>query len=202
MSRRRSFPWSRSTPAELRFPLEGPSVALRPFTLDDIPAAHLIYSDPEVMRWVGHGAVPSEAASGSIIRQYMAHQEAHGFAFWAVIERSTGTLIGDAGLARTVGGDVEMGYTLRRAWWGRGLGTEAAGLCVAAARGPLGLPAVRALVEPPNAASRHVLEKLGFTEAGVTTAFGREHLVYRLDFGGEKQISPGSAGFRVARGGR
>jgi ribosomal-protein-alanine N-acetyltransferase len=182
MNRRRPFRWSRAVPAELTFPLEGPSVSLRPFALADIPAAHLIYSDPVVMRWVGHGAVRHEAASGSIIRQYIAHQEAHGFAFWAVIERNTGTLIGDAGLARTVGGDIEMGYTLRREWWGRGLGTEAAGLCVAAARGPLGFAAIRALVEPPNAASRHVLEKLGFHEDGVTIAFGREHLVYRLAF--------------------
>ena len=75
-----------------------------------------------------------------------------------------------------------MGYTLRRDFWGRGLGTEVAGLCVATAEGPLGLPRVRALVEAPNAASRHVLDKLGFRQNGVTVAFGREHLVYVREF--------------------
>lgn len=162
------------------FPLVGPSLALRPFTLADVPAAHLVYSDPAVMRYVGHGAVGSITGTESMVRQYMAHQRTHGFGFWAVTDRATGVIIGDAGLARTVDGEVEMGYTLAKAWWGRGLGTEAATLCVAAARGPLGLTRLRALVEEPNVASQRVLEKLGFSRDGVTLAFDREHLVYRL----------------------
>lgn len=162
------------------FPLLGPSIALRPFTLADVPTAHLVYSDPEVMRWVGHGAVGSITGTESMIRQYMAHQRTHGFGFWAVTDRGTGVVIGDAGLARTIDGEVEMGYTLAKAWWGKGRGTEAASLCVEAARGPLGLKRLRSLVEEPNIASRHVLEKLGFERDGVTMAFEREHLVYRL----------------------
>lgn len=162
------------------FPLVGPSLALRPFTLADVPAAHLVYSDPDVMRFVGHGAVSSITGTESMVRQYMAHQRTHGFGFWAVTDRATGVLIGDAGLARTIDGEVEMGYTLAKAWWGRGLGTEAATLCVEAARGLLGIERLRALVEEPNLASRHVLEKLGFERDGVTMAFEREHLVYRL----------------------
>lgn len=164
----------------VEFPLVGPSLALRPFTLADVPAAHLIYSDPDVMRFVGHGAVSSITGTESMVRQYMAHQRTHGFGFWAVTDRATGVLIGDAGLARTVDGEVEMGYTLAKAWWGRGLGTQAASLCVDAARGPLGVTSLRSLVEAPNLPSRHVLEKLGFEQDGVTMAFEREHLVYRL----------------------
>lgn len=167
----------------VQFPLVGASIELRPFTLDDVPAAHEVYRDPEVMRYVGHGAVGATVGTESMIRQYMAHQRAHGFGFWAVIERQTGALIGDAGLARTAAGEVEMGYTLSRAWWGRGFATQAAGLCVEVARGPLQIPRLRALVEAPNTASRHVLEKLGFHESGVTMAFDREHLVYRLELG-------------------
>src|ERR1700712_4597836 len=113
---------------------------------------HEIYSDPEVMRYVGHGAVRTVGGTEAIVRQHISHQRAHGFGFWAVVEREGGTVIGDAGLARTLAGDVEMGYTLGRAWWGRGLATQAGGLCVAAAQGPLTLPGLRALVEAPNAA--------------------------------------------------
>ena len=163
----------------MEFPLVGPTVQLRPFTAADVTAAHRVYSDPEVMRWVGHGAVRALSGTESMIRQYMAHQRTHGFGFWAVVDRRSGELIGDAGLARTIDGEVEMGYTLGRPWWGRGLATEAAGLCVEAARSPLGLARLRALVEEPNLASRHVLEKLGFERDGVTLAFDREHLVYR-----------------------
>lgn len=164
----------------VEFPLVGQSIALRPFTLDDVPAAHLVYRDPQVMRFVGHGPVASLSGTESMVRQYMAHQRAHGFGFWAVIDRKSGLLIGDAGLARTADGEVEMGYTLAQAWWGRGIATEAATLCVEAARGPLGIPRLRALVEAPNRASRRVLEKVGFHKDGVTMAFDREHVVYRL----------------------
>jgi [ribosomal protein S5]-alanine N-acetyltransferase len=165
----------------LELPIVGERVVLRPFTMDDAQSAHRIYSDPQVMRWVGHGAVSSLAATESILRQYMAHQRIHGFAFWAVTDAVTGSVIGDAGLARTAEGEIEMGYTLARECWGRGIGTETAGLCVDAAR-RLGCTGVRALVEEPNGASRRVLEKLGFERDGVTLAFGRPHLVYRRTF--------------------
>lgn len=166
----------------LDFPLVGASIELRPFQLADIPAIHEVYRDPEVMRWVGEGAVTGIDVTGSMVRQYMAHQRLHGFGFWAVVEREDGTVIGDAGLSLTVTGEVEMGYTLGRAWWKRGLGSQAAALCVAAAFGPLQLPELRALVEEPNHASRRVLEKLGFQRDGTAIAFGRVHLVYRLRF--------------------
>ena len=162
------------------FPISGPTVELRPFVLSDAPQVHRAYSDPEVMRYVGRGAVGDLATTEAMVRQYMAHQDAHGFGFWAVVDRATGDVIGDAGLALTLHGEVEMGYTLGRAWWGAGRGTEAAGLCVGAAFGELRIEALRALVEAPNRASRHVVEKLGFHQDGVTVAFDREHIVYRL----------------------
>lgn len=161
-------------------PLVGASVELRPFSIDDAPAIHAVYSDPEVMRWVGRGAVTTLEATRTMLRQYMAHQDAHGYAFWAVVDRASGQVIGDGGLALTVTGEVEMGYTLGRPWWGQGRGTQVAGLWVATAFGALEVPRLRALVEAPNRASRHVLEKLGFRQDGVTMAFDREHLVYRL----------------------
>ena len=162
------------------FPITGTSILLRPFTLHDVPQVHQVYSDPEVMRYVGRGAVADLAATTSMVRQYMAHQDAHGYGFWAVVDKASGMVIGDAGLAQTIHGEVEMGYTLGRAWWGAGRGTQAAGLCVRAAFDELEITALRALVEAPNRGSRHVLEKLGFVQDGVTMAFDREHLVYRL----------------------
>ena len=38
-----------------------------------------------------------------------------------------------------------------------------------------------AQVEPENAASRHVLAKLGMTEREERTAYGRPHLLYAVD---------------------
>jgi RimJ/RimL family protein N-acetyltransferase len=156
---------------------------LRPFTESDHDAIHAVYSDPEVMRWVGHGAHRTASETARALRGYADALRARGYGFVAVIERSTGDLIGDAGL-HPLGGrgpDVELGYTLARASWGRGYATEAGAALVAHAFDALAAPRVMAQVEPENLASRHVLEKLGMTERGVRLTYGRPHLLYGVD---------------------
>ncbi len=166
-------------PARLVFPLESERLLLRPFVETDVAPMRRVYGDPQVMRWVGHGPITTEDGVRGMLAQYSTHQRAHGFAFWAVIERASGEVIGDAGLALTGTGEIEMGYTLARDRWGVGLGTEVAQLCAHTALEVLHYPQVRALVEPENAASRHVLQKAGFAQDGSTVAFGRPHLVMR-----------------------
>lgn len=163
---------------QLAFPLVGRTIELRPFTAGDAEAMLRVYGDPEVMRWVGHGAVTSLDGVRSMLHQYMSHQQLHGFAFWAVVDRDSGAVIGDGGLARTIGGEIEMGYTLARHAWGHGRGTEVAALVAHTALDTLGFPKVRALVEPENEGSQRVLLRLGFEPSGTTLAFGRPHLVF------------------------
>ena len=165
----------------MELPLRTPRLELRPFTDADLPAAHRIYSDPEVMRYVGHGPVGSEHESRGMLAAYTAHQAVHGYSFWAVVERASGALIGDAGLflSQGIGPDVELGYTLARRSWGRGYATEAARACLDAAFGPLGLDEVIALVVPDNSRSLRVVARLGMAPDGRRHAYGREHLVFR-----------------------
>jgi [ribosomal protein S5]-alanine N-acetyltransferase len=174
----------------VELPLRTARLELRPFTDADIPAAHRIYSDPEVMRYVGHGAVRSENETRGMLAAYAAHQTTHGFSFWAVVERATGTQIGDTGLflSQSVGPDVEVGYTLARDAWGQGYATEAARACLDAAFGPLDLDAVIALVVPENARSLRVVARLGMTPDGRRHAYGREHLVFRVARSATKRL--------------
>jgi RimJ/RimL family protein N-acetyltransferase len=59
-------------------------------------------------------------------------------------------------------GELEVGWIVRRAWWGRGYATEAvqAVLSLAAAR------PVAAAIRPSNAASRRVADKVGLVADG------------------------------------
>jgi [ribosomal protein S5]-alanine N-acetyltransferase len=159
--------------------LDTPRLQLRPFGPGDAVRVHPVYSDPEVRRYVATGPMGSLALTERLLADYAAHQVRHGFSFWAVIERESGTVIGDSGLYRTPGGDVELGYTLGAAWWGRGYATEAAGAWLECAFGRLGIREVTALAEPANLASLHVLEKLGMRRDGERLAFGRPHAVFR-----------------------
>ena len=98
----------------LDFPLRGDRLDLRPFVEADLEAMHRVYGDPEVMRHVGEGGAVTREESERMLAAYREHQAEHGFAFWAVSDRASGTLIGDAGLEVTADG-VELGYTLARA---------------------------------------------------------------------------------------
>lgn len=163
----------------IRFPLLSDRLRLRRFRADDDRAIHEVYGDPEVMRHVAYCRAASPAESAEMVADYVRHQEEHGYAFWVIEERATGTVIGDAGFeARDEG--AEFGYTLARAWWGRGLATEAGRLCVSAAFRDLGLPLLTAVVDPRNPASSRVLDKLGFGFRLRRTAYDRPHDEYLL----------------------
>ena len=159
--------------------LETPRLTLRPFGSGDAPLVHRVYSNPDVMRYVATGPMADLSVTERLLQDYEAHQKRLGYSFWAVIERSSGELIGDSGLYRTPAGEVELGYTLGIPWWGRGYATEAASAWLSCAFGPLGISEVVALAEPANAASMRVLEKLGMRRTGERIAFGRPHAVFR-----------------------
>jgi RimJ/RimL family protein N-acetyltransferase len=172
--------------------LATPHLDLRPFAETDAAAMHRIYSDPVVMRYVATGPAANLGVSQRLLRDYTVHQRTHGFSFWGVVERSSGALIGDAGLYRTPAGEVELGYTLGAPWWGRGYATEAAEAWLDAAFGRLGIDAVIALAEPANTASLRVLEKVGMQRTGERTAFGRPHLVYRREVAEDARVTGSS----------
>ncbi len=138
-----------------------------------------MYGNAEVMRYVGDGEPASLEHTTKMLRSYREHQHDHGYAFWAVVEAESGRPIGDAGFAVTDHG-VELGYTLGRDWWGRGLATEAAALCVQTAFGPLGLQRLVGLADAANPASAHVLTKLGFQFQRDLMAYGRPHTQFVL----------------------
>jgi RimJ/RimL family protein N-acetyltransferase len=163
--------------------LTTPRLWLRPFAAADHDAIHAIYSDPDVMRYVGNGAHRTAADTAAALRSYADSLASRGYSFVAVIERETGALIGDGGLYpfAGTGPDLELGYTLARASWGRGYATELGRALLVHAFGPLRAERVLAQVEPDNRASRHVLEKLGMTPRGRRTTYGRPHLLYGIE---------------------
>ena len=156
---------------------------LRPFELVDQEAIHAVYADPEVMRFVGHGAHRTMAETATALRTYGDVLARRGYSFLAVTEREGGALIGDGGLHPLggVGPDVELGYTLGRRAWGKGYATELGQALVEYAFTVLRVQRVVAQVEPANAASRRVLTKLGMTERELRMAYGRPHLLYAVE---------------------
>ncbi|MGW5667672.1 GNAT family N-acetyltransferase [Micromonospora sp. NPDC003776] len=69
----------------------------------------------------------------------------------------------------------EIGYAVHPDDWGRGLGTEIAGLLLRLAFEQVGLHRVEATTRPDHVASCRVLEKVGMRREGVS----RDHLLVR-----------------------
>ena len=133
-------------------PLVTERLELRAFEPDDLEALHAIYGDPEVTRFIP--AHPTLEHTRRALDIHVREARAGNPAFWALIERESGRLIGDAGVGQAAG--AVRDYAL----------------------GPLALPEVLALVRPANAASINVLQKIGMERVGTRSAYGAEHLVY------------------------
>ena len=76
------------------------------------------------MRMIG-GALTIEATREQI-ELYIAPHDRLGHSCWAVLDRQTGAMTGEAGLV-PLGGEgppIELGYAFGTAFWGRGLATE------------------------------------------------------------------------------
>jgi ribosomal-protein-alanine N-acetyltransferase len=134
-------------------------LAVRPKTADDVDALHVVYGDADVMRFSG-GRFTTLERTRSFVTSHIGHQETHGFSMWALVERGSGTLVGDVGFLAYEDG-VEIGWHLRRSAWGQGYATEAARACLAHGFDRFDFPRVSAFTESGNAASLRVIEKLG-----------------------------------------
>ncbi len=163
--------------------LETERLRLRPFTPDDVDAYYEgISRDPDVMRYLPGGKPRLRSDSQWVVGYFIHHMELHGFGIWAVEEKTSGALIGHAGLEYIPAAeDVEIAYTLAKAYWGRGYATEAARAALSYGFETVDLDAVYGLAFPANTASRNVMRKLGMDYQGVTDRFyGSELACYHL----------------------
>ena len=143
---------------------ETPRLILRHFDVADADALQHVFGDPHVMHFGPGVQTPQWVAEW--LRTWIDRRYATwGFGMWAVVEKSSGGVIGYCGLTqfnnRCAPDDVELGYRLARAHWGRGYATEAATAARDHAFGALALPRIIAMIDPRNTASLRVAEKLG-----------------------------------------
>jgi RimJ/RimL family protein N-acetyltransferase len=142
--------------------IETERLRLRPLGPDDLDTVARWNADPEFTRHLTGRLTRGETAT--VLARWLRHWEEHGFGLLAVIDKETGDLIGRTGAHyhRAWPRDPEIGWALDPAWWGRGLATEAGAACVEWAFGTLGFERVVSIATEANAASRRVMEKLGF----------------------------------------
>ena len=124
--------------------------------------------DPQVMRYIGLGEVWSRDASDERFRHQLDHWRAHGFGWRSAVEKATRAWLGFVGLnyvppeaTEVPPGEVEIGWWLTPAVWGRGLATEGALALRDEAFERVGLERIIGRYQPENVASGRIMEKIG-----------------------------------------
>jgi RimJ/RimL family protein N-acetyltransferase len=141
-------------------------LVLRRFTEDDVDLLVELDSDPEVMRHLTGAPTPRAEIADEVLPRLLSHYERHpDTAIWAA--HAAGEFIGWFMLRPDRDtGEIELGYRLRVAAWGRGYATEGAVALLRTAFAGLGLTRVIARTMTVNHASRRVLEKAGLRLVG------------------------------------
>lgn len=152
------------------FRLETERLVLREWTDDDLDALAALSGDPQVMRYITGGKTRTREQSAKGLARQQDHQSRLGYAFWAAEEKASGRVIGLNGIQPLLEtGDVEIGWWLEVAAWGKGLATEGARRSAAFAFEEAGLERLVAIAAPENTASIRIMDKLGMTFARATT---------------------------------
>jgi RimJ/RimL family protein N-acetyltransferase len=159
---------------------------LRPWRVDDAEAALGIFGDGEVARWLSPAMdrVSDESAMRLVLQQWTAEDSRMmpPAGRWAIELREDGRLVGGAILLPLPPGDedLEMGWQLHPAAWGRGYATEAGGALARWAFGK-GADEVFAVVRPANKRAEATVRRIGMDWVGETGKYYDLRLqVFRL----------------------
>jgi RimJ/RimL family protein N-acetyltransferase len=138
-------------------------LTLRPFNLNDAEFIIDLVNQPSFIQNIRDVGVRTVADAEKYLENGPISSYAkNGFGLLAVTLNDTGQPIGMCGLIkRDTLEDVDIGYAFLPDFWGRGYAVEAAQAVMSHAKEVLELKRVVAIVDPVNAGSIRVLEKIG-----------------------------------------
>src|SRR6266446_8997118 len=147
-------------------------LTVRPRTMGDLEVCMAMDCDPEVTRFLP-GPWADPIAHRAFVEERIRHAYPADMGYWSIIapEGFVGWIL--LAPLDLHGPEIEIGWRLVRAAWGRGYATEAARPVLDHALNTLGLPEVIADIDPANTASVNVASKLGFLPASSVPFHGR-----------------------------
>jgi len=181
--------------------LETQRLILRQFTEDDADHLFELDSDREVIRFTNIGLINGgdpidtdyEAIKSKILPRFIKYYENYdGYGFWAVIEKSSNEFIGWFHLRPALDNitvhvynenEIELGYRLRKAAWGKGYATEGSRSLIVKGFSELDTQRIVSTALVANTASIRVMEKAGlkFDQTFIHQVTNQEAVKYALN---------------------
>jgi RimJ/RimL family protein N-acetyltransferase len=144
--------------------IESERLILRELDMSDETALAAVWGDAEVMKRCG-GALSADIIR-KVIRINRENCRMHGYAVFAVVQKSDGALIGAAGCKPDADNPrrAELIYHFGQAYWGRGYASEAVSAYLQWASDSHCMDDIFASALSDNTASIRILEKNGFVQ--------------------------------------
>jgi len=147
--------------------IETEKFILRDLKMEDALGMFELDSDPEVLIYLGNNPLTSIEQSKKIIENVHKQYEKNGIGRWAIIDKNTDEFIGWTGLkyeekVREDFNYYDLGYRLKKKFWGKGIATETSLISLEYGFNVLNLKKISATAHIGNKASNKVLQKVGF----------------------------------------
>jgi RimJ/RimL family protein N-acetyltransferase len=159
--------------------IETARLRLRLFRPEDLDPLATMFRDPQVMRYVADGKPADREVAHKALTSVIDHWRRHGFGRWAVENKETHQFLGYGGL-RSLLGTPEVVYHFATANWGQGFATELARASLRFGFEDHQFERIVAIAKPENAASIHVMEKLGMQYEMHTSYYDIDVVQYEL----------------------
>jgi len=172
--------------------IETGRLRLRMFRLEDLDTLAVLFADPDVMRYVGEGKPILRDEAERALISIIQHWRRTGFGRWAVEDKATREFVGFGGL-RSLFATPEVVYHFARPHWGKGFATELATASLRYGFEEHRFERIVAIAKPENAASIHVMEKLGMHFEMQTSYYGIEVVEYAITR--EEFIKPANSAY-------
>ncbi|WP_206363524.1 GNAT family N-acetyltransferase [Sphingomonas crocodyli] len=152
--------------------IETDRLRLRQHRVDDLDACAVLGRDPIAVEFI-YKAPLSREDVWHRLQRFAGHWALLGYGLFVVEEKATGRIIGEVGLAdfkRGLGEDFdgapEFAWVMSSDVHGKGYASEAAKAALGWIEVKMAPPRVVCIIDPENAASLRVAEKLGFRAYG------------------------------------
>lgn len=133
---------------------------LRPFSYEEWQDFYFIVSNPENLTFIFPGKTNEDEAKVLMVEMFMKNP----LGKWAIEDKKFHQLLGAISFEKIneSSGQAELGYFIRKDFWGKGLATEAVKNISFLAFYQLGLKELSIITHLENIASQKVAEKSGF----------------------------------------
>lgn len=150
--------------------IETERLVLRRWAPEDGPAMEAIWRERDIWRAIQPDIPFDPDQWRRMLDRQLDHWERHGYGLLATVERPSGEVLGWVGPSHPwfvpeLADQIEIGWTLRPPFWGRGLATEGATAAVDAAFAHLHTDEVISLIHHTNHRSIAVAARLGMRHA-------------------------------------